>query len=234
MEQTNFNSSQPEYYAHIGKDSIVKEGIFVRFPELIPATGEHYWREDGKHTKLLLIGESNYFNDKDAEVCDFRDAEMWYTGKEARLIPEYRIKDVSNFIGYKTFDMVFRIMDRVQDEAGITHSKGLDEAAFYNYFLRPAYNDGSNKGFKPEAIDLNVSGEALTGIIETLTPHIVLFLSKMSYTEYCEYCNRNGITHDGIVIERVAHPASMWWNREDGKEGKAKFESLIKEYWIKP
>ena len=41
----------------IGKDGIVSEGIFVRFPELVPVCREHYWREDGKHKKLLMVAE---------------------------------------------------------------------------------------------------------------------------------------------------------------------------------
>ena len=57
-----YNSNQPEFYYGMGKD-LVKEGIFERFPELIPAVGDNYWREDGKHKKLLLVGESNYFED---------------------------------------------------------------------------------------------------------------------------------------------------------------------------
>ena len=40
-----------EKLEEIGKDGFVKEGIFVRFPELVPAVCEHYWREVGKHKK---------------------------------------------------------------------------------------------------------------------------------------------------------------------------------------
>ena len=44
-------------YAKIGKDQIVKEGIFVRFPELVPASTDKYWNSK-KHKKLLIVGES--------------------------------------------------------------------------------------------------------------------------------------------------------------------------------
>ena len=36
---------------------IMEEPIFERFPKLIPKGGENYWQ--GKHLKLLIIGESN-------------------------------------------------------------------------------------------------------------------------------------------------------------------------------
>ena len=112
----------------IGKDGIVSEGIFVRFPELVPVCREHYWREDGKHKKLLMVAESNYFNDADVPNSDFRDAERWYKAADAKLIPDYRRTAVSNDIGYKTFDKVFVLMGKVLDEYGIEHVEGLGEA----------------------------------------------------------------------------------------------------------
>lgn len=166
MTQPQFNSNQPEFYAHIGKGGIVKEGIFVRFPELIPAVGDGYWRTDDKHCKMLLVAESNYFDDNDIANCDFLDAEKWYTASDARLIPDYRRSSVSNFISYMTFDKVFDVMDRVLDENGIDHREGLGEASFYNYFLRPAYKNGGHRGFIPQPIDCEVAGEALAGIID--------------------------------------------------------------------
>lgn len=52
----NQDKNQVEFYYGIGKNCIVKEGIFERFPELIPCAGDHYWREDGAHKKMLLVG----------------------------------------------------------------------------------------------------------------------------------------------------------------------------------
>ena len=159
-----YNSkNQPEFYYGIGKDGIVKEGIFERFPELIPAIGDHYWREDGTHKNMLLVGESNYFNDNDVPHSDFKNAEVWYKSAEAKLIPEYRQSDVGNWIDYKTFKNAFNIMDKVLSSSVIEHETGLQEAAFYNYFLRPAYNNGNKKGFIPHNIDKEVSGTALSG-----------------------------------------------------------------------
>ena len=116
-----YNENQPEYYFGIG-NAIVKEGIFERFPELRPAVGSHYWREDGRHKKMLLVGESNYFDDNDIPYSDFLDAEKWYKAEDAKLIPEYAQTKVSNYIGnYQTFDKFFNIMSKVLEGAGIEH-----------------------------------------------------------------------------------------------------------------
>ena len=75
------------------------------------------------------------------------------------MIPEYAQTKVSNYIGnHRTFDKFFNIMSKVLAEAGIEHLTGLEEAAFYNYFLRPVYKDWKNKGFVPQNIDREVSG----------------------------------------------------------------------------
>ena len=222
-----------EKLEEIGKDGIVKEGIFVRFPELVPAVSEHYWREDGKHKKLLLIGESNYFNDNDVPESDFLNSEKWYTGADAKLIPEKRKTDVSNYISYPTFNKVFDIMDSVLDEAGIEHEKGLSEAAFYNYYLRPAYNAGGSKGFRPQPIDDEVAGEALTGIIGEIKPDVIIFLSKLAYTAFNDYCAAKGLSFDSIVIEHITHPAAWRWEADGVARNKARIAQLLREHWVK-
>ena len=228
-----YNNNQPEFYFNIGNE-IVKEGIFERLPELRPAIGGHFWREDGKHKKMLLIGESNYFDDNDIPISDFLNAEKWYKAKDAKLIPEYARTKVSNWIGddYPTFKKFFKIIDEVLDEAGIDHFRGLEETGFYNYFLRPAHKKGSNKGFKPENIDREVSGIALSGILERLNPDLVIFLSKKAYAEFEKFCNRNNVIYKNIVIKHVSHPASIWWYRNGGDRGKKKFEQLLKDHWL--
>ena len=220
-------------FNNIGLGGTVAEGIFVRFPDLIPGVCNHYWREDGRHGKLLLIGESNYFDDSDAAHSDFNDAERWYKAADAKLIPDYRRTDVSNYISYPTFNKVFDIMDSVLDEAGIEHEKGLSEAAFYNYYLRPAYNAGGSKGFRPQPIDDEVAGEALTGIIGEIKPDVIIFLSKLAYTAFNDYCAAKGLSFDSIVIEHVTHPAAWRWEADGVAHNKARIAQLLREHWVK-
>lgn len=229
-----YNENQPEYYFGIGNE-IVKEGIFERFPELIPAIGEHCWREDGKHNKLLVIGESNYFDDKDIPNSDFLDAEKWYKAEEAKLIPDNAQKKVSNWKGGRPFEKAFKIMDKVLSETGIEHEEYLlNEAAFYNYFLRPAHKTkNQSKSFKAviQDIDKEVSGTALSAIINRINPEIVIFLSEFASTEFANFCVKKNLSFDNIVIESTSHPA-YWWTTNEDNQGKAKFEQLLKKYWI--
>ena len=228
------NENQPEFYYGIGGD-IVNGGVFERFPELIPAVGyPHYWREDRAHKKMLLVGESNYFNDNDAPFSDFRDAEKWYNADEAKLIPENRKTDVSNWKSGRPFDRPFKIMDKVLTEAGIGHEKYLlNEAALYNYFLRPA-DKKKGLSFKNviQDIDKEVSGIALSGIIGKLNPEIVIFLSEFASGEFAKFCERNKLSYNSIIIEHVAHPSRQCWTKDEGSCGYAKFEELLKKYWI--
>lgn len=232
MSEYNFN--QPEFYYNIGKGGVIEEGIFERFPELIPAVGEHYWREDNSHKKLFLVGESNYFNDIDIQNSDFLDAEKWYKEKSAKLIPENRKKEVCNWKGgYRTFENVYKVMNNVLSVAGIAYDDYLlQEAAFYNYFLRPAYNDGKHKGFIPQSIDREVSGIALSGVIDRLQPDLVIFLSKKAYDGFSQYIGRDARLYDKSFIEFVYHPGSPRWNRDNGAQGRAKFEELLKHFWV--
>lgn len=230
----SFDKNQAEFYYGIGKDYIVKEGIFERFPELRPAVGSHYWREDGAHKKMLLVGESNYFDNNDLPFSDFLDAEKWYKTENAKLIPDNAREKISNWKGGRPFENAFKIMNKVLFDEGIEHDGQylLNEAAFYNYFLRPAYNDREHRGFIPQDIDREVSGVALSGIIDKLNPELIIFLSKLASDEFTRFCKRSKLSYYGIIIEHVSHPSSPWWNRDGGCWGKMKFEELLKKFWV--
>lgn len=219
----------------IGKGGIVEEGVFVRSPELVPAWGNHFWREDRAHKKMLLIGESNYFDDADIPYSDFLQPQEWYRNPDAKLIPEYRKTDVGNWKTYKTFTRVYDCMNRILDENHIEHEEdALCESAFYNYFLRPAHNTGRKKQFVPQPVDLDVAGEALTGVIRVLSPDLIVFLSKLAYNSFLKYCSEKNIVWEGIVIEQVNHPASWRFHNAEKSAcyGKVKLEGLLRKYWI--
>ena len=220
-------------FHEIGKEGTVKEGIFNRFPELVPTFPANFGDKERKHKSLLLIAESNYFDNRDISNSDFLDADRWYLCPDAKLIPEYRKGDVSTDIGYTTFDKVFNIMCNVLEENYIEHgSRLLDEAGFYNYFLRPAYDNGETKGFKPQAIDKEVAGEALEGILRIAKPELVIFLSKLAFKEFEIYRRARQLDFGNMRFEHVSHPASFWWNRAGGEYGKRKFENLMRQYLI--
>ena len=85
-------------YSNIGKGGIVKEGIFNRFPDLIPAFSDNYWN-NATHKRLMIVGESNYFDDNTDSV--FKNPEEWYKGEDQQhLIPETKKTDVNNWKAY--------------------------------------------------------------------------------------------------------------------------------------
>ena len=216
-------------YSNIGKDGIVKEGIFVRFPELVPVCQDSYWNSS-KHKKLLIVGESNYFNDDVDSV--FKDPQAWYIGTDKQhLIPEEKKKDVSNYKGYKTFDRLCKSMNEVLNDTLCEHV--YEEAMFYNYFLRPATVRKNNKSFKKDCtqLDCEVAGTALCGIIELDRPDIVIFVSRYTHSEFKKYIELQQYELDVPFdfVNHPAHPAS--WHHRNGN-GKQKFEKLLREYWI--
>ena len=237
-------------YSNIGKDGIVKEGIFNRFSILEPVTfGDNYWNNP-RHNKLMIIAESNYLDDNVDSV--FKDPEVWYQGK-ASIIKQFledQKKKLSTWKYYKTFSKLCKVMNEVAN----THCTSVyDEAVFYNYFLRPATVRGEDRSFEKdcEQLDRDVAGTALCGAIDLLNPDIVIFASKYAYDEfkdYLEYSDNTNIrfvsdykylelakyNNRKIRIDYVNHPAARgdnnWYRSENGKQ---KFERLLKEYWLR-
>lgn len=242
------SKNDPEYYHGIGTD-IVKEGIFERFPELIPYVGENYY--SSYHKKLIFIGESNYFPDEFEPLVEkikrygnstlltsdeipflhdfvevFPDEYKWYKEYTGKPIPQSIKSFVGNAIGYKTFnDNVFSLIERILEKNAGTKGSGLDQVAFYNYFLRPAVDKGKAKGFKPKPLDREVAGAALCGIIECLHPQVIVFVSKLAFREFKKYldyknCNYNDISNFNIHynntdIHAINHPNAWRYTRKD-------------------
>ncbi len=215
-------------YSNIGKGGIVKEGIFNRFPDLIPAFSDNYWN-NATHKRLMIVGESNYFDDNTDSV--FKNPEEWYKGEDQQhLIPETKKTDVNNWKAYRSFDRLCKTINNVLD-SNCEHI--YDEAAFYNYFLRPATVRGKNRSFKKDCtqMDREAAGAAMCGIIDIDKPDIVIFVSKYAYLEFVKYSESNGYYSDILIdfVNHPAHPAS--WHHKNGN-GIQKFEKLLKEHWI--
>lgn len=225
-----------ENYNGIGSE-IIEGGIFERFQYLIPQGGENYWK--GEHKKLLLVGESNYFPDELESISNFKKAEDWYKGDISRLIPLGMKKNVDNWIGGGRFNNLFDSMKIVLDGKGVSYCKDsiLEEAIYYNYFLRPAreYNKKGERdlGFKKdcEIIDSEVSYAALCGIIKEKEPNIVIFVSKFAWEKFMKFYENQ---FENVKIDFVYHFSSpRTWKHRNGN-GQEKFEDLLWKYWIIP
>jgi hypothetical protein len=228
-----------ENYNGIG-NKIIEGGIFERFPKLKPQGGENYWQ--GKHSKLLLVGESNYFPDELESKSVFKDAEKWYFGEGCLLIPEEKISDVGNWVSGNRFNNLFNSMKKVLEEEGITDYEAdlLEEAIYYNYFLRPASEKNkkgeSDLGFKKNCkpIDCEVSHSALCGIIEVIEPNIVIFVSKFAWEKFMKFYKKEEKHFKSLKkIDFVYHFSSpRTWKHKNGN-GQQKFENLLRDNWVK-
>ncbi len=211
--------------------SDLKEGVFERFPELIPAVGDNYWSNN--HSRLLLVGESNYFKDDLELISNFKHASDWYTGDKSKLIPESKRNDVNNWKSSRGHNNIYNSMKKVLNEMGIqSFEKGLLwEAAYYNYFLRPASVTKSSKCFDKdcEEIDRQVSYLALRGIIDKIKPDIVVFVSKFAYSKFIEYYDKEKDYYGNVIVSCVNHFSHACWTQPDGQQ---KFENLLREYWF--
>lgn len=218
-------------YSNIGRNGVVKEGIFVRFPDLIPASTDNYSNSEF-HKKLLIVGESNYFEDGLDSV--FKNPQEWYSGDDTQhLVPEEKRRDVNNWKGgYRTFNTLCKSINEVSN--GFHCNNVYEEAMFYNYFLRPATIRKDNKSFKKDCtqLDRDVAGIALCEIIELDKPDIVIFISKYAFDEFKKYIELKNCDM-GVHIDFVNHPAVHFsWNHRNGN-GKQKFENLLREFWIR-
>ncbi len=211
--------------------SDLKEGVFERFPELIPAVGDNYWSNN--HSRLLLVGESNYFKDDLELISNFKHASDWYTGDKSKLIPESKRNDVNNWKGSRGHNNIYKSMKKVLNEIGTEKfEKGLLwEAAYYNYFLRPASVTKSSKCFDKdcEEIDCQVSYLALRGIIDEIEPDIIVFVSKFAYSKFIEYYDKEKDYYGNVIVSCVNHFSHACWTQPDGQQ---KFENLLREYWF--
>lgn len=214
-------------YSNIGKDGIVKEGIFNRFPILEPVTvGDNYWKNP-RHSKLMIIGESNYFPDNVDSV--FKDPVAWYQGEITKpLIPKEMEDNVSNYkAGYAPFD---RLRDSMKAVLKTEFNYIYEEAIYYNYFLRPAIGGVSFRKYCKQ-IDREVAGVALCEILEIVAPNIVIFASKYAHDEFTKYIKSS--KYNDTRIEFVYHPSNRFRRWESNPNSKQKFERLLKDYWLR-
>ena len=225
----------PEKYSNIGKGGVVKEGIFVRFPDFAPACDDKDWSKT--HSKLIIVGESNFFTDDVPSV--FKDPEAWYKGEDTQHLvpPSDDPKEPNKYSKlvntYKTETRhVDRLLEAMREVSQWVIKCIYSKAIYYNYFLRPATYKKGNQSFKKDCkpIDCEVAGVALCEIIDIEEPDIVIFASKYAYDVFQEYIKKTKY-ETKARIEFVYHPSrDLNWNSANGKQ---KFENLLREYWIK-
>lgn len=216
------------------ESEIVSEGIFNRFSRMMPMVGADYEKQSAK---ILLVLESYYFDNEDLENGSvFTNADDWYKTEGANLIPKISERNVNmreDWICNPTdgpYPNIYRSLCAVK---GGDFESQCRSISIYNYFLRPAYNNNGTKGFGDKdyckKIDRTVAYEAFCGVVETLKPDIVIFLSKFSFDTF----QKHNKSFENVKIEYTSHPSrqwhmsSYWANYGQSFKNKDKFERII-------
>jgi hypothetical protein len=210
---------------------------YYALPQMMPWVGCDYG--NGKHKKLLLIGESHYLSDKADDY--FRTAHGWYTHDE-EIDPDLDDRsldwtDTRGNVGQgprkwsRGYDNVNNVM---ADVAGQDRQENMfRDVAYYNYFLRPAPKATSFQKVCTE-LDEVIANDAFRSIVSIIQPDYIYFLSKFAWEKAHNFCID---FTECVTMDFSPHPASQHWNiksyrlpnHDELLTGKEKFEWFLND-----
>jgi hypothetical protein len=184
---------------------------YQKYPVMLPWVGSHYGRG---YKKVLLIGESHYLPDGSTIQ---RKVDGWYNGSQDRLSKDeieyictrdvlrahYREGGIWGELGKVMFE--HRVLPPESSD------NVYDNFAWYNYFQRPAENEG--KGIEIHERDTVEANSVLRANIAILNPEIVVFLSSKAWNNVL----KGDKALSGVSLDFVPHPSHQWWNRKTMK-----------------
>lgn len=221
----NQKNKAMNYNTTFDRDIISKFEHFKKHPQLLPFIGRE-WNESPH--KVLLVAESHYlpqefnnqyglkeWNDLDLSKS-LDDNRAGYTNtRDNAYSPSHAIHKVI----FKSFNNVFRYQK---------HRDAYDKISFYNYFQRPAEQNGESIHNLKE--DDQLAYEFFQEFRRIIQPSWTFFLSKKSFNAY----RKSGGTLDRVSA--VPHPNSSWWNTKSknhsDRTGKEKFEQILTKAFI--
>lgn len=191
-------------------NDLLKFQHFDNYPNFLPFIGKNFPKSE---KKVLIIAESHYFPNEDfyneIEVNDFYKKNIFF-------------KD--SYFMFTRFELTRNKKHRIHKNIGkhINYS----EIAYYNFFLRPAFNK-SSINVKP--IDKEFANIAFKIIVETICPKKIIFVSRKSFDSL-------NIEHKNAYKDKIfhcVHPNSIWWNKPmkkyNGLKGKEIFKSILEK-----
>ena len=180
-----------------------------------PFIGKEYQKED---FKILILGESHYFNDEDFSA---------YLNKEKR-IESITINVVNRFLNYKktgaqkeswmktytTFSNVFA----GKKQSNIETINFWEKCSFYNYVQAPT----KGTRISPMKEEFNLSVDALNAVVEEIKPDLIFFWGNRLWNNFPKD-NYNSLTVGddkvhflkfsyNLPIMVVPHPSSSKFN----------------------
>lgn len=201
---------------------------FKRFPCLTPWVGAHY--QSASHQKLLIVAESHYLP---KESTLHKNSARWYNDlteadfgvsrdNKGKAHEEREWVSTAGILGNtsnrqrnfnKRGHAIHRNICKLLKDMGLTEplpNHVCDHYAYYNFFQRPAQNQGGS--VKPDPLDIEKAEEILNVVLDVLNPDLVVFTSSKAG----QYGKKICIQRNTPVIS-VPHPACAWWNRKSGK-----------------
>ncbi len=216
-------------FCEIKSEKVFGKNVFKRFPRMMPMVGADYEKQPAK---ILLVLESYYFDKKDIDdgKSVFTNADDWYKTEGAILIPKISEQHVNmheDWMCNPPKGTFLNICSSLKEVRGGNYESQWRSIAIYNYFLRPAFNNNGTKGFGDNNYctddDREVAYETFCGVVETLNPNIVVFLSKLSFKTFL----KKNKSFENIKIECTSHPSIPGWKNDQ------MFKNILIENWVK-
>lgn len=202
----------------------------VKHQEYIPFIGSGFDKY-----RILLVGESHFLKGNikydiekwysDSSIpSEIEDYRLWFTTN--KVVNNAFTNDTNTPALHSMFVNIGMIMsmllpDHTGDISKQDAFRGYNHFAFMNYYQRPEFEQGNS--IDCTQLDNEVAQSTLASVIKILNPSFVIFFSKKAYSNF----NSEGI--NGVIIKRVSHPCSVWWNRKkkNGKSGSDDFKDLL-------
>jgi hypothetical protein len=212
-----FTEKYDAYFREIGveEDNPIEKGIYNYLPQMLPWVGDEYGKGNSK--RILLVGESHYLPDIAEE--EYRTAGGWYY-QDTDALDEESVSWTNTreatglgpmkWTNHRLYRETNKIIGCLKD-MDYKNENLFKYVSFYNYFLRPAYPKGKSIQKICEEIDFNVAYDTFCGIVKTIEPDFIYFLSKFAWDSLM-LKNPN---YKGIKMDYSPHLACPWSNRKN-------------------
>jgi hypothetical protein len=237
-----------------------------RFPMMTPFVGEKFGIDGNR--RMLIIGESHYLPTDDHYVNRPKrhTGPGWYSVDpydQYEGLSQTEIEYISTGPliwdafkknpGNRSFAIYLNIA-RELNRVGPRYTddiSAIEHIAFYNYFQRPAPDNGGSMEGKVVDRDVEVARDVLTWVIAWLNPEIVIFASKVACDEgkaFSALLQANELCGMPVkYYERIPHPGCKHWNMRwpsygtisgakvaDELTGRERFQYMLRSWWLSP
>ncbi len=202
-------------------EKLMKIEHYRKYSEMLPWIGYDY---KNQKIKVLTVGESHYLSKTSTY---HHDPISWYAGILMSNKPDkagiHTRKVIFSGIltqWKKKSKVIFKNTESALLSSNLFPIKpdsAYDNIAFMNFFQRPAEKSG--KSIKVKDLDLTISSQVFTEVVNIIKPDVVIFTSVLAY-KYAKNCAAlDYLSTNEITFTKCPHPATSWWNRKSKMYG---------------